>query len=250
MLVPEGQHYSNAPIHEAIIEFVVSGVDPARVSDLETVVGIDGFPNRGPEYDLTAEMGFEGEEVVSNASRRLLGYRGIRDDGRRVIRAHTDRFAFSWLRPYDRWESFVDEAIGHWATYRSVAGPLEVDRIGVRFVNRIDVTRSSVEITDYLRTSVDISPYLPQLLSGFFFQIEIPLVQHNASTRVISTLVQPEHPNSTLLVLDLDTWRSVSIKMDEAANDDVIRENLKELRILKNYVFEACITDATRGLIA
>lgn len=249
MSVPDGQHYEHAPIQEAILEIRVSGVQDSVLDALQGVVAQPGYGQHGPEFDLTAEMGFDGEEFVSNAQRTHIGFRAIRDDGQRVLRAHKDRFSYSWVKPYDRWDSFIDEALAGWNNYCEVASPDVATRIGVRFINRIDIARKSVEIKDYLRTTVDISPYLPQALSGFFFQVDVPLDRHNASSRIISTLVQPEAPDTTSLVLDLDTWREVGLDLRSDDAQDTMAAHLQDLRALKNYVFEACITDATRGLI-
>jgi len=49
--------------------------------------------------------------------------------------------------------------------------------------------------------------------------------------------------------LDIDTWKEVMIPFEEPKADESIRRQLDTLRTAKNYVFEACITDATRGLI-
>ena len=249
MTAPEGEHYQHAPIHEAILEFRVSGVERSRLDALRSVVEVSGFQEPAADYDVKAEVGFEGDNLVSNAEQTLVGYRAVREDGQRAVRATVNLFSFSWLRPYDRWESFVGEALQLWSGYEEAASPTDITRVSVRFINRINIPRQSVEIKDYLRTAVDISPYLPQALNGFFLQLDIPLSKSDATTRVISTIVQPESPDSTSLILDLDTWRSVDVDLAADGAQALISSHLNDLRGLKNYVFEACITDATRGLI-
>ncbi|GAA6525028.1 TIGR04255 family protein [Intrasporangium sp. DVR] len=249
LTVPDPQHYSNAPIQEAILEIRVVGVDPALVDQLEKVVSCEGYSNVAKEYDVSGQIAFEGDQFVSSAEQRLVGYRALRHDGRRAVRARVDLLSFSWLRPYDRWESFIAEALQHLERYQKTVSAGAVSRVGVRMINRIDIEKQSVEIKDYVRTAVDISPYLPQMMTGYFFQVDVPLLGHDAQARIISTLVQPEKPATTSLVLDLDVWRDVDFGLTGGDSDSQLAPHLADLRTLKNYVFEACITDATRGLI-
>lgn len=246
--VPEGQHYEHAPIQEAILEIRVSGVEESVLDSLQSVAQ-SGYRRQGPEFDVTAEVGFDGEDLVGNAQRTHIGFRALRDDGQRVLRAHRDRFSYSWLKPYDHWDSFIGEALLSWNRFCEVASPETATQVGVRFINRIEISREYVEIKDYLRTTVDISPYLPQALSGFFFQVDVPLDRDKAISRIISTLVQSEAPDTTSLVLDLETWREVDLNLRSEDAHETMVAHLRELRVLKNHVFEACITDATRGLI-
>ena len=74
----------------------------------------------------------------------------------------------------------------------------------------------------------------------------MPLPALEVSATITSSLL-PVRPDVTTLILDIDTWRDAPA--GESATDDAIAGHLATLRQAKNYVFEACITDATRGLI-
>jgi uncharacterized protein (TIGR04255 family) len=172
-----------------------------------------------------------------------------RSDRPRVIQARLDRFVFSWLGRYDRWEVLREEAKEAWTTYVDALEPTAVTRAAVRFVNQIEVPKPSIEVKDYLRTSVDISPYLPQGMNGFFMQVEVPLPRHESNVRVTSTVAQPSAPGTTSLVLDIDAFRVCDVALADEEAGDTIWRYLDVLRDAKNFVFESCITDATRGLI-
>jgi len=248
LIVPAGQHYDHAPIVEAILEIRVVPWETQDLDALATTLAAPGYQDATPDYSVTAEMGFDGDEVVSRASRQHVGFSALRDDGRRAIRAWSDRYTFSWLKPYEDWDSFIAEALDGWGRYREVARPATMVRIGCRFINRLDLDRPSIEVKDYLRTSIDISPYLPQAMASFFAQVEIPLPQ-GAVSRVLTTLAAPEQPDTTSLILDIDTWRNVEIDLATDVSISDVEAHLDVLRDAKNYVFEACITDATRGVI-
>lgn len=249
-VVQAGHHYRNAPIVEAILEVRVIPATDLRVEQLASVVVAPDFGEPQAQFNVTAEMEVSDADVVSHATKEQVGFAFVRQDNQRVVRAHLDRFSFSWLKPYQDWDAFSAEALDRWATYATIAGPEEVTRVAVRFVNKIDVNKPSVEVKDYLRTSIDISPYLPQAMMNFFVQVDIPLERHNAVARVLSTLVQPDMPGHTSLILDIDTWRAGALDLRDDGGREALVECLDVLRKAKNYVFEACITDATRGLIS
>jgi uncharacterized protein (TIGR04255 family) len=131
------------------------------------------------------------------------------------------------LPPYDRWEAFVDEAWRHWLRYREIARPQRVKRLGVRYVNRIDVPCSQVEIKDYLRTAIDVSPYLPQMVGNYFLQIVVPLSRFEASATVTSALASPPSEDVTSLILDIDTWREVEVDLGTGKDDETILHQLQ-----------------------
>jgi uncharacterized protein (TIGR04255 family) len=249
-LVRSGQHYERAPIVEAILEVRVRPTEGQGVEELDSVVQDPDFPDVAQLVSVTSEIQMGPSAVVGQASGEHIGFAFRRKDGQRVVQAQLDKFSFSWLAPYENWEAFVDEAMGHWDRYCQVAKPGVATRLGIRFVNKIDIDRASVEIKDYLRTTVDISPYLPQALLGYFMQVDIPLPRHEAVARVVSTLVSPKDPEGTSLILDIDTWRDVTLDLTTGDVRDSLLGYLDVLRSAKNYVFEACITDATRGVIS
>jgi uncharacterized protein (TIGR04255 family) len=188
--------------------------------------------------------------IKSDTSGERVGHIFRTQDGRRFIQSRLNGFSYSVIPPYDRWESFSGEAWTNWTNYKTVAQPVKTTRIGVRYVNRIDVPSASIEIKDYLRTAVDVSPYLPQAVSSYFLQVVVPVSRFNASATITSTLAPPPAENMTSLILDIDIWRIVELSLDSTEGNDSLREQLESLRVVKNYVFESCITDATRGVIS
>ena len=52
-----------------------------------------------------------------------------------------------------------------------------------------------------------------------------------------------------MLLLDIDARSNVLLSTSDPDFDERLLESLTTLRRTKNFVFEACITDATRSLI-
>ncbi len=248
LLVQTGGHYEHAPILEAVVEIRVTALNEPGEA-LRTFIDDSRFELASPEYEITAEVEMNELAVESRADRKLQGYRFKRDDEQRAVRALSDRLAFSWLHPYSRWEEFIEEAEGIWLKYRAVRKPERITRIAVRFINKIDIQKPVVEVRDYLRTGIDISPYLPQSMASFLMHVDIPLSRFDATARIISTMVPPPTEGVASLILDIDVWREVDIDLSKPDASVAVKGHLEQLRVAKNYVFEACITDATRGVI-
>jgi len=166
-------------------------------------------------------------------------------DQRQIFQARIDGFTFSRLAPYDRWESFRDEARRLWAAYRMIAQPERVTRIAVRYVNRLDLPLPLRDFKDYLRTVPEVSPALPQGLTNFFMQLHIPQDDLDAMLLLNQAMIPPAHGGVVSVVLDIDLFRSKDLPDD----DDSMWGIFEQLHTRKNDIFEGCITDLTRELI-
>lgn len=256
-----GHQYSRAPIIEATIDLRVdSGDAAAPLADEEHFAklsriypsGDAGFDAPTPLYTFSSNLTVDdGDTIVGRAPGRQIGFTFRKQDGSAVIRANIDRYAFTRLTPYTDWDDFLKDAEASWALYRDAVSPSQVTTVGVRFVNRIVVPKSIVEIKDYLRLTADVPPYLPQWTTGYFLQVGIPLEEFDAEAMVTTALTDREEGEDdyTILILDIDVRSHVGLDVSGDNFDVQLLGKLAKLRVAKNFVFEACITDATRGLI-
>jgi uncharacterized protein (TIGR04255 family) len=247
--IQAGRHYDRAPVTEAIIE-VTCVLDPnVTLEDLARVADPDAF-SASPAFTISGRIDVTPDGIKGDTSGEQVGHVLRRNDGKRAVQSRLNGFAYSIMAPYSNWETFSAEAWQQWQSYAGVAHPATVARLGVRYINRIDVPQPIIEIKDYLRTAVDVSPYLPQSISRYFLQVIVPLPDFDSVATITSTLVPPPSEEQTSLILDIDAWRAVDISLVTRSGEERLRETLNELHDAKNYVFEACITDATRGLIS
>lgn len=242
--------YAKAPIVEAILQI---SVRPSGELPLDALRGLlpesEDFEEPEQALALDGEVSVVDAEIINNVKASRVGYVFRRKDGKRVVQAHRDKFIFSWLPPYEHWEQFTAEAMKFWSLYRASAEPAEVVSLGVRTINRIPLPDRATELKDYIRMSVDIPAYLPQGMERMFTQVQVPLRSFNARAAV-TTVLQPNATGSAELILDIDIQKSYPLTLSEVAFEDKLASQLEEARDAKNFVFEACITDATRGLIS
>lgn len=242
------QHYGAAPIVEAILEWRVVA-EPIGLEQLRTLpAALEGWSDAkvSPLRQSRLELNADGD---ASAATESVGYAFSRADNRRNIHATADRLAFVWLGEYKDWDALATEALSAWEAFHEVVRPSAVTRIGTRFVNVIEVPTVGIEISDYLRTAVNISPYLPQVLSGFFTSVDIPLDPEHGFGATVTSALTPVDEGHTGLALDLDTYCAATLDLTGPDATDAMSQRLNTLRMAKNYVFEASITDATRGLI-
>ena len=186
-----------------------------------------------------------GKQVSASAESSHIGFLFKNGDDKQIFQARLDGFTMSRLAPYESWEPFRDEARRLWNIYREHVKPKQVTRIAVRYINRLDLPLPLSDFKDYLRTFPEVSPDLPQGLAGFFTQLTIPLQDIKSVMLLNEAIIEPAKPECVSIVLDIDIFRTEDLPDTEEGNWELF----EELRLRKNYAFEACITDRTRELI-
>lgn len=237
------RHYSRSPIVEAIVAFQVELPESVKVADLESCQD-RAYPGK-KVLDCPTDSDEMDTEGSTPAGARSRGFLFSSADGKQLYQARSDGFTMHRLAPYEGWECFRDEARRLWAVYRRIARPRKLARVAVRTINRLDLPLPVVEMKDYLRTSPEVSPDLPQGLAGFFMQLNIPQPDVGSTLLLRETIVPPPAPGVASVVLDIDLFRIEVIPSGDAAMWTFI----DSLRTRRNEIFEACITDRTRERI-
>jgi uncharacterized protein (TIGR04255 family) len=231
----------NAPITEAVLE-IRTDLPPGTGGD-----ELDVFAKAiGPTYSNRRErvrvsLSIAGEGATS--SKEVDGLWIQHRDEPQVVQARLDGFAFSRLHPYDRWDSLRDEAKQLWDTYCRVLKPIRVTRLGLRYINAIELP-----VDDDPSKVLTLLPALPSILapvglSGFTLEFISDHPDFEATAKVLEHLPNVAQGAQTVsVILDVDVF-----KLRELAPDDpAVWEHLAQLRELKNVVFFNTITPATR----
>jgi uncharacterized protein (TIGR04255 family) len=239
----EPKHLKNAPIVEAIIEFVVSppaGFELEKILELKQKLG-SSYPVVNDIQENTIQFQV-GQPVDAQSSKRVhVGYRFNSEDGLHVAQLRPNQFLFSRLKPYDTWEQFSAEALKIWRLYASIVSPiLSVNRVAVRFINQLNLPLPA-NFEDYLTVPPRIPAGLPQQASGFFSQIVIEDAQNKISTALIQVTQPLTDPAFLTVIIDINSFRQGDFGVDEGK----IWSILQTLRDTKNRVFFSAITEKT-----
>ena len=246
-LNPVAVKYEKAPIVEAVIEVQVEAepaMDIATMRQkLEPVVSV--------EYPQIAESDHvHGHFTIQSASgpnsrieTSRVGYDFVSRDGKRIFRAHKNRFSFSRLGPYGTWADLKTEAQRLWEIYLTAVPMSRITRVGVRYINKLDFPPGELQFHDYLNTYPQVSGKAPDLVNGFFMRLELP--QRDIDSFAVFILASaPSESGNVSMVLDIDVFKQadqVKQLIDPWADLELLRDR-------KNEYFESVITDKTRLL--
>ncbi len=142
-----------------------------------------------------------------------------------------------------KWELFRSEAQELWKIYREATKPIRIKRIALRYINKIDIPLPANDFKDYILTTPEIAPSLPQGLSHFFMQLTIPNPDDEEMVALINQTMQPSTPEKLPYIFDIDVWKMVSFE-----NADEMWNEFEKLREYKNHIFLKSITKKTKEL--
>ena len=86
------------------------------------------------------------------------GYLFRSADTKQAVQALKDGFSFSRFRPYQDWDAFSKEARDLWERYVSLTKPEKVNRISLRYINRLELPLPFGDFKEYLLTVPEIAP--------------------------------------------------------------------------------------------
>ena len=246
----ETTRFPNAPITEALLDIRVKL--PAQTDLAKLATFHDAIKQRYPSKQ--ERMAWRGHieiqaspvaQVSQSAAGGPDGYLFTSVDGRQVVQARLEGFTFSRLKPYDKWEALRDEARELWQHYVQIASPETVTRVALRYINRIEIPLPMRDYKDYILTTPEIAPDLPQGLDSFFMRLVIPDPKAQA-VAIVTETVEPidESSNRLPLIFDIDVFRMAAFNVQ----DKSLWETLEQLHDLKNDIFFKSITPKAKEL--
>ena len=240
------KRYTRAPIIEAVIDIQVQLPKTFSIEHLEHLTW--GTPG---EYSGTSPMLQANIALTENSTaftaHTNLGFRSFSADKKWIIQARHDGFSLSRLAPYNAWEVFIQEARRFWPIYTSIAKPIGITRIAVRYINKLDLPLPITDFGDYLATVPTFAPTFGKGVNRFVIQVQVPQDSIPGGTLILNEgIIEATDVNTVSVLLDIDLQQQISLSVD----DDTLWEHLELLHVRKNEIFEASITDKTRELIS
>lgn len=238
--------YKNPPLVEALCEFQFV---PSQSWDL-TVLGLiyekvkGKFPHRqqqtgiGVQFKAT-EKGLE--HVMEPAPPRM---QFLKEDRKALIQVAPDLLVINQLSPYQAWVKFkpmISEAL---QIYKEVANPKGFRRIGLRYINRIDIKAKLIKIEEYLNFYPRTPEDMPQYHTNFISRVEITYTNNRDRMLVTASSIPSQNDNTTSVILDIDYIMGTS----EAVASEDLEEWIEQAHTAIEKAFESCITDKSRIL--
>jgi uncharacterized protein (TIGR04255 family) len=241
------QPYKKPPITEAVVALRF-----ATLIDVDNIAKVSAalkslYPVQQPITDVRVHLNLpSAQQPVTTAHPiETHGYRLSTGDQTQIVLVWPAMFVFSQLAPYPGWDAFFERFCRDWAVWKRTLGYRKITRIGVRYINRIDIpaTESIVQHEEYL----NIYPHVPaefQAMTAYSVVAQSPLLDIGCMLTLNSSSAPSPLLGHTAFIVDQD----IAKEGDPPQNDDGIYALLNQIRVKKNDVFEACIKRRAREL--
>lgn len=243
---------ARAPIVEAVIDIRARlGVElkEGRIKpSLEAKLDGYQFLDSQQQIEIQHEVSLQGEASHSPIVRKL-GWKGMRfqsTDKKYIAQFNRDRFVFSRLEPYESWNRLYQECMRLWHVYVELTQLIEIHRIGLRYINRIQLPPDELRFEDYLEVAPQAPKGLDLPFHSFLYQDTLAVPGYAYAINVAKTIQPPAAPGiqGLGLILDVDVYTTQGVELDEA----FLEQRLLEMRWLKNKVFFGSVTPNARKL--
>lgn len=237
--------YKSPPIAEAVIEVRFEAGDEWSIEVVSNLR--DHFrPNYPalPKQIVGSALEITSTEADGSAALRVatadILYEFASEDGRRLVRVGGAVLTVHILAPYTSWDEFgrqVSEALD---PYISLAKPKAINRLGVRYINKIELGPGPVELGDYCTIAVDVPEEQGFRLGSFFVRTEARF--HDGPIRMIRTFASAPS-EQVVLALDIDV---IDERRQHLIPTPELMDQIDTLRSIEREVFESSITERLR----
>jgi|RhiMetdeSRZDD1v2_1073273.scaffolds.fasta_scaffold145169_4 uncharacterized protein (TIGR04255 family) len=233
------ENLPRAPIVEAVVEIRARTTQTLGETSLRSALEpkLAGYLFLDSVREYHGEVKFESGKLPSQ-NVQDVGWKGIRfrsSDQKHIAQFNRDGFALSRLEPYLTWEQLESESQRLWNIYKDLAQPAEIQRLGLRFINRIKLPPGELLFEDYIQPAPSAPHGLELPFHGFMHKDTLAVPGHPFAINVIRTIQQLNGgvDGGVALILDIDVFTTQGFDLDEA----MLERRLLEMRWLKNKVF-------------
>ncbi|MEQ1494245.1 MAG: TIGR04255 family protein [Novosphingobium sp.] len=240
-----GPPYVSPPIFECVMELRFRDLPRAKFAE-KAARRIKGYYDHcQTEHLVNYEVVIDEGSVKTNASEPSPVMKLTSNDQTDTCTLANDKIYWARLAPYKGWDEFVSRIERDLDALKKDVGHRTLERIGLRFRNRIDVPveepKNICRYEDYMHVRID----LPDLLdptSGYEWRVRKDFPDLGLTAVVMSGVLEPVLPKMGAFLLDIDVSSMVGESLDRAD----LKFRLDKMRKLKNDIFENSVTDLAR----
>lgn len=231
---------ARAPIAEAVLDFRVMPIAKWEQDDIRARLeqALPDYPNVKSQRRWQTEVQMHDDKPPATVTQDhgLVGVIMRSADDKQVAQFQHDGFTFSRLQPYPGWRDFYTEAMRLWQVYKSQTKAFGVNRLGLRFINQIDLQTAGAGLLENVLTAPPMSPSGVNLpIKGFFTQEAFGVPDTSFTINLIRAL------DAASIIIDIDVFTTL-VREDEQA----MNRQIDEMRWLKNKIFFASITQRAK----
>lgn len=234
----------HAPIVEAVLDINCDLPPSANLQEIQDEAKQrlrDAYPRARRQTIEHTQFRKEAEKPPEVSTSQGLGaLQFFTPDEKQIIQFRAEGYSFNKLAPYSSLDDYIPEIERTWQIYRELVRPIQIRRIGLRFINRIPLPaiKGGVELTEYMHLNRPLPDDDTLEFVGFLNQHSA--VETGTGNQVNITLVmQPLEDGTLPIIFDIDAFRLLAVAPDDW---DAVRKTINSLRVLKNRVFKRTLT--------
>jgi len=240
--------YRTPPIVEALVEVQFGATDewdltiPGKLHEHPSIkTAYPGKPRQQKAVRATIRpvAGQSTDVTVQDSVARILL---VSADEKRLLSLGQDALSVNTLAPYEGWTMFRPRVEAAIKAYADVTGAREIRRVEVRYINRIEVADTDVDLADLFNCGSMFPVAIPSELRAFFQRTEHIYDDGTRLLLTFASVVAGSGASGVLLDLDLAHDAVQPIYFDQ------VMSTIDDLHDREKKAFEAVITDRTRKL--
>ena len=171
----------------------------------------------------------------------------VSQSGNKMVQVAENLLVVNQLRPYrhfEEWERAVYVALKE---YKSAASPQRVSRIGIRYINRIEIPGTRVSMEDYFTIYPQLSKSLGNTHRSFLVRVEVPQADQGHTVLITFGSSEPPQAIGDKLLFMLDLYDIAELNIPP--NESEVRAQIRQAHGNVGRAFEDSITDRLRVLL-
>lgn len=237
--------YKKPPIVEAVIE--VRFEDMLASTQLDKLISKQKTKfnvQKIEEVELKISGGQPEAGAQAETKTRLVGYKLTSNlNASDIIQVKANALSISRLPPYEGWENLLKD-LKHYYNWYTNKKFKSLSRIGVRYINRIDIpSDGKIKVEDYFK----IFPHVPQTkfpdMNHFLVQTAAAIDNEKLLTINMHRVPSPLLKHASI-IFDLDVAQQANLPK----NDAQLYQLLDEIREKKDFFFETLLTPKCKKL--
>ena len=238
--------YLKPPIKEAVFDIRIDNLNITDVSDLRQIKNYctNIFPLETTLNYISGSLKIS--ENLPSFQKEFGGIEGYifkSTDDNLQIQIRTDGITLNVINHYESWDHYYSLFIKLWSDYARLFNPSNIIRVATRYINRIELKLPFDSFQSYITYIPNIPEFLPQSFKNFFLQVHVPHFDPQKNI-IITETIESRINNILPFILDIDVFQDTNLSTDVSKLELIF----KDIRIIKNTIFENCITEKTREL--
>lgn len=237
--------YRRPPVIEALCEIYFSG----SVWD-ETVPGAfyermkQDFPQKQQRRFQAVQVSLGPEEVMAGVHQLPPWMQFISGEKHRMVQIAQDVLVVNQLAPYPHFEEWELDIYRAMREYNELARPQGFSRIGVRYINHVEIPGPQVRLADLFTIYPNLPPALGDAYGAFMVRVEVPKGDH--TVLITFGTAPPSGPPEAVQAYALDFYDI--IQLESPVDTKVVKKLVEQAHENIVEAFEASITNRLRDL--